>query len=85
MNAQSDIIGCMAKKQTRPTGLGETIRDAIERSGLSLAEVARRAELPYSGLYRFAIYGGDLTLDSATRICAVLGLELRPTGRKGAK
>lgn len=82
---QADIIVCMTKTTPRKTDLAKTLRGAIERSGLSMAAVAKLAGLPYAGIYRFVVYEKDLTLDSASRLCEALGLELRPAAAKGRK
>lgn len=50
-----------------------------------MAAVAKLAGLPYAGIYRFVVYEKDLTLDSASRLCEALGLELRPAAAKGRK
>jgi len=67
----------MSKKKT-PTDLGGQLRAAIEASGLSRFELSRRAGVAYAVVYRFV--GGErtITLDTASKLANVLGLELRP-------
>lgn len=57
--------------------LDEQLRRAFERSDISLFQLAREAELGYAIVHGW--YNGDrgLTLASADKIAAVLGLSLR--------
>lgn len=74
-------------KKTRQTDLSAQLRAAFEDGGLSRFELARRAGISYAVVHRF--FGGDrdIRLETASRLCKVLGLELRPLGssirRKG--
>ena len=72
----------MSKKQ-KTTDLAGQLRAAFAESGLSRFELARRAGISYAIVHRFT--GGDrgITLDTASKLADVLGLELRPTGRTG--
>ncbi|HUU85260.1 MAG TPA: hypothetical protein VM243_17305 [Phycisphaerae bacterium] len=54
-----------------------TLRDAARQSGLSIAELGRRAELPYAVVHGFVTSGRLITLRSAAGIARALGLELR--------
>ena len=74
---KSDIVEEMSKKKPS-TDLGEQLRAAFYASGLSRFELSRRAGMSYAIVHRFM--GGDrtITLDTATRLCDVLGMELRP-------
>ena len=73
------------KTKKRKTNLSEQLRAAFAESGLSRFELAKRAGVPYSGLHRFIAGERDIVLDTASRLCDVLGLELLPmkTKRKG--
>ena len=57
--------------------LRAAIRAAFEKSGLSRFEWARRADVDYSAVHGFVGGSRDMTLRSASRLCKVLGLELR--------
>jgi len=67
---------------TNKTDLAEQLRDAFAKSGLSRFELARRSAVPYSVVHRFM--GGDrgITLDTASRLCEALGVELRPRRKR---
>jgi len=55
--------------------------EAARKSGLTMAELARRAELPYSAVHGFVKSGRLITLRTAAAIARVLGLELKRKGR----
>ena len=57
--------------------LTNTLRRAIEESGLSLLAVAQTAELSYPVVYDFAHGNRDILLRNADKLAAALGLELR--------
>ncbi len=59
----------------------ETLLDATRKSGLSMAELARRAELPYACVHGFLQSDRQITLHSAAAIGRVLGLESKHKGR----
>jgi plasmid maintenance system antidote protein VapI len=50
---------------------------ASKNCGMSIAELARRAGLPYSCVHGFVTTRRAITLQSAARVATVLGLELR--------
>ena len=58
--------------------MAETLRQAIEASGLTVAAVARGAGIAQPVLHRFAKGERDLTLDTAEKLVRYFGLELRP-------
>ena len=74
----------MGKRKKR-TDLAADIRRAIRDSGLTPYAVCRDAGVNRSILVRFMNHERGLTLTTASRICDVLNLELRPTrgGKKG--
>ena len=59
-----------------------TLLDAARGCGWTLAELARRAELPYSAVHGFVRTDRRITLRSAAKLAAALGLELRPKRRR---
>ena len=63
----------------------QTLLDAARQSGLSIAELARRADLPYAVAHGFITSGRLITLRSAAGIARALDLELRPAKRRRAK
>lgn len=66
--------------------LADQIRKAIEASGRSDYELASNAGLAPSVVSRFVVGTRGLTLDSADRLCEVLGLHLvGQTGRAPRK
>jgi transcriptional regulator with XRE-family HTH domain len=67
--------------------MAETIRRRFRASGKSIRQVALESGLGYAAVHGLLNGDRDLTLASATRLCEVLGLELRAkrrsTRRKG--
>ena len=64
-------------KKARQGDLGGQLRAAFAESGLSRFELARRAGISYAIVHRFVGGDRDITLGTASKLCAVLGLELR--------
>ena len=60
----------------RELTLGDQLVGAIERSGLSQAELARAADVDRAVLSRFVSGRNDIRLDTADRLARVLGLDL---------
>ena len=66
------------------TDLGLALRQAIAASGLTRAQVSKRAGIGYAAIHGFVGGTRDLTLDSASKVVAALGLrvELNPARHK---
>ncbi len=79
--AKSDIMVGMSKKKYT-VNLAAQLRAAFEKSGISMFELAKRSDVAYSGVHRFITGDRDVTLETASRLCEVLRLELRPAKRK---
>ena len=62
--------------------MAETIRAAFRKNGMTIKQLTRNADVFYSTTFRFLKGDGDLTLTGATKICDVLGLELKPKGKR---
>ena len=62
--------------KSKSIDLATAIRKAMKRDGRTVYAFSRDTGLPVSGVQRFA-KGGGMNLDSASRLCDVLGLELR--------
>lgn len=56
--------------------LDDALRKAIQNSGLSANELARRTGVPQPTITRF-LAGADMRLSTAAKIAAYLGLSLR--------
>ncbi len=69
------------RRQPKPTGLEKVLRLAVEKSGMSAHAIAKGAGIDVASLLRFMNRQRTLTLPSAGRLAAFLGLELRPTRR----
>lgn len=63
----------------------EQLRTAVRESGLTRAELARRADLPYAAVFEFYAGQRDLNFSSAAKLCAVVGLELRKKRKSKGK
>ncbi len=70
----------MARK-TDEFDLADQLRRAIAESGLNRLQVAKRAGLYYSVVHGFMNGSRDLYLASATKLCRLFDLELRPARR----
>ena len=75
----------MSMKRQQRTDLAAVIRRAIAESGLTPYRIATDADVDRAIMTRFVNGQRGLTLDTASRICEVLGLELRPIRRGKAK
>lgn len=75
----------MAIKRKKKTDLAATLRRAIRDSGMTPYAVSRDAGVDRSILVRFVNGDRGLTLTTASRLCDVLDLDLRParSGKKG--
>jgi plasmid maintenance system antidote protein VapI len=69
--------------QTRQT-LAEQLKHAVAATGKSVSAVARESGVPQPVLHRFVTGERGLLLDTADRLAAYLGLELRPATRDHA-
>jgi plasmid maintenance system antidote protein VapI len=65
-------------KAKQPPTVSEALRAAIEESGGSLYRVAKDAKISYATLHRFVNGQRSLSMDALEKLCASLGLELRP-------
>jgi transcriptional regulator with XRE-family HTH domain len=57
---------------------GGLIRDRFRKSGLSIKALADRAGVPYAAAHGFLTGTRDPALSTATKLCKILRLELRP-------
>ena len=73
----------MSTRRRRTVDLEDQLRRAIRRSGLSPYRVATDAEVDRSVMTRFLNGDRGITLATASRICGVLGIELRRLPLKG--
>jgi plasmid maintenance system antidote protein VapI len=69
------------KRKPRPIDLGEQLREAFRKSGLTRFALAKQSGVPYSGIHRFVAGDRDISLSTASRLCDVLGVEFRPIDR----
>ncbi len=75
----------MSATRKRKTDLATQLRRAIRDSGLTPYRVATDSDVDRAIMTRFVNGDRGLTLDTASRICELLGLELRPVRRGKAK
>jgi plasmid maintenance system antidote protein VapI len=64
----------------KPT-LADALRKAIRESGISQQQLSYATEVPAPAISRFVNGHRDLTLATADKLAAHLGLELRPRKR----
>ncbi len=67
----------------RRDSFDDRIRRAIKGTGKSLYRVAKDAGIDVAPLQRFMKCEQTLRLPTAQKLCKVVGLDLRPVGRKG--
>ncbi len=65
-------------KSARPT-LADTIRRAVDATGLSVYAVAKASGISQPIVHRFMNGERGLTLDTADKLCRFLGLRLTAT------
>ena len=63
----------------------DALRQAIDRSGLTMYHIAKDAGLDFSSLSRFCHGERSLKLESADKLAEYFNLEVRPAGRKRGK
>ena len=63
----------------KESGLGAAIKAAVLATGKSINSVAKAAQVPQSVLQRFVTGQRGLKLHTAEKLCAHLGLKLKPT------
>jgi hypothetical protein len=61
--------------------LEKTLREAMKADGRTVYAFSRDSGLRVHGVQRFWA-GGGLTLKSASALCSLLGLDLRPLARQ---
>ena len=74
-------MGCVKKEKER-VNLAEQIRSAFEWSGITRFELSKRSSVSYGIVHRFIGQERNIKLDTASKLCDVLGLELRPLRRR---
>lgn len=79
--AKWHTFGSMSKRKRR-VDLAEQFRTAFTDSGLSRFKLARRAGVSYATVYRFMSGERSVTLDTASKLAEVLGLEMRPSKKE---
>lgn len=81
--SQCDIMDDMSKRK-EPVDLGGQLRAAFAESGLSRFAWAKKAGVSYAMVFHFCAGDRTVTLDSASKLADVLGVEFRPK-RDGGK
>ncbi len=67
---------------TDTTDLAETIRKAAAASGLSMLQLSKRTGIHYAAVHGFIGEYRDITLRTASKLCKLLELELRPVRKR---
>lgn len=80
--ADCDILKGMSKKRPS-TDLGGQLRAAFTESELSRFAWSKRAGVSYAIVFHFVAGDRTVTLDTASKLAEVLGLELRPARDDG--
>jgi ribosome-binding protein aMBF1 (putative translation factor) len=62
--------------------MGDVIRAAFQKSGLSIKKLAERSRVPYASVHATIVGERDPLLSTADKLCRVLELELVPKRRK---
>lgn len=77
-DSESCAIAGVASAVGRHVDLAEQLRQAIRRSGLTRNQIAKRTDLSYAIVHGFVAGTKDLRLATASKIAAIVGVELRP-------
>ena len=72
-------------KATDEFNLAEQLRAAVRAAGLTTYALARDAGIDRAVAVRFMNGERGLNLDSASKVCRLLGLQLRPVRRRSKK
>jgi hypothetical protein len=72
-----------ANRKSRPRLPSETLHRAILESGKTLYRVAKDSGVSYPALHRFANRQRLLSLEGFDKLCAYLGLVLKPEREEG--
>lgn len=75
----------MKTTRKRKTDLAADIRRAIRASGMTPYRIATDADVDRAIMTRFVNGDRGLNLTTASKLCELLGLELRSVRRPGAK
>ena len=62
----------------------QTFRRAVRESGLSMLQLSKRSGVGYQSVHAFITQGRQITLQSVSQLCSVLGLDLKPTKQRKA-
>lgn len=63
--------------------ISKRIRAEFKASGMTILGVAETANVGYASAHRLLAGDGDVTTRTASKLCRVLGLEIRSVKRKG--
>ena len=64
------------------------LRDAARRSGMSMKAISDETGIPYAAVHGFVARDRSILLSTASKLCKLFGLELRPmrrTKKKGGR
>lgn len=66
--------------------LAKQLRAAIAKAGLNPFQVSKRTGVGYSAIHGFLNGTRDMSLGTASKLCKLVGLELRPVrGKRGKR
>ena len=66
----------------RQNNMGEIIRRRFRESELSIKRLSELADVPYASVHGLIQSERDIALSTASKLCAVLGLELQHVGKR---
>lgn len=78
LDSEARAIAGVEPTMGRHVDLGEQLRKAIRRSGLTRNQIAKRTDLSYSIVHGFVAGTHDLRLATASKIAAIVDVDLRP-------
>lgn len=61
----------------------DRLKQELMRSDMNIPAIARKSQVAHDSIYRFLAGGRSLRLDTASKICELLGLELRGRNEQG--
>lgn len=65
--------------------IGDTLRKAIEDSGLSINALSKLSKIPQPTLHKFFVDRRDLRISNADKLAAIFNLSLQPIKQSPSK
>ncbi len=64
------------------SNIEKQLREAARKSGLSMKRISDETGIPYAAVHGFVARDRSVLLSTASKLAKLLGLELKPIGRR---